>query len=78
MQWEEDETVFVGVDKIDLQCQDSDSAVSGSITYGAGISAGEAFFVPSHTTPSDCDGETTTTLRSSQVWHSVSLWILHH
>lgn len=57
MQWEEDETVFVGVDKIDLQCQDSDSAVSGSITYGAGISAGEAFFVPSHTTPSDCDGE---------------------
>lgn len=57
MEWEEDETVFVGVDKIDLESDDTSRAVVGSVVYGPSITGGEAFFVPSHADPAECDGE---------------------
>lgn len=57
MQWNEDETVFTGVEKIDLQSQDKGESSSGSIVYGPSVTGGEAFFVPSHADPAQCDGE---------------------
>ena len=51
------ETVFIGVDKVDLQCQDPQAAVVGSIVYGHDIVGGEAAFVPSRPNPDDCNGE---------------------
>ena len=57
MEWGKEETVFVGIDKIDLQSQDKDRAVAGSILYGPSITGGEAFFVPRHSDPTLCDGE---------------------
>ena len=56
MEWEEDETVFVGVDKIDLESDDKSRAVVGSVVYGPCVTGGEAFFVPSHADPADCNG----------------------
>ena len=57
MEWQEDEPVFVGVDKVDLQCPDVEGANAGSLLYGPNLVGGEAFFVPSHQEPADCDGE---------------------
>ena len=61
MEWQEDEPVFVGVDKVDLQCPDVEGANAGSLLYGPNLVGGEAFFVPSHQEPADCDGECPTT-----------------
>ncbi|KAL3133697.1 hypothetical protein ABBQ32_008196 [Trebouxia sp. C0010 RCD-2024] len=57
MDWDEKEPVFVGVDKIDLEAKEGTSSTAGSVLYGPSITAGEAFFVPSHTDPAKCDGE---------------------
>lgn len=57
MEWDEEEPVFVGVDKIDLEAEDKDSSTAGSVLYGPSITGGEAFFVPSHTDPAECDGK---------------------
>lgn len=56
MEWDEQEPVWVGVDKIDLQA-DQGSSNAGSVVYGPSITGGEAFFVPSHTDPADCNGK---------------------
>ena len=56
MEWDGQETVFVGLDKIDLQAPEGQAAEAGSVTYGPGIVAGEAFFVPSHADPAACNG----------------------
>lgn len=56
MDWDEKEPVFVGVDKIDLEAKEGTSSTAGSVLYGPSITAGEAFFVPSHTDPAKCDG----------------------
>ncbi len=57
MEWQEAEPVFVGVDKVDLECQNQEAAVAGSIIYGPNVVGGEAFFVPSCSNTADCDGE---------------------
>lgn len=57
MDWDEKEPVFVGVDKIDLEAEDGSSPVAGSVLYGPSITGGEAFFVPSHIDPTQCDGK---------------------
>lgn len=56
MEWDEAEPVWVGVDKIDLEADKSSSNV-GSVVYGPSITGGEAFFVPSHTDPAECNGK---------------------
>ena len=57
MQWNEDATVFTGVEKVDLQSRDKGKSSAGSIVYGPSVTGGEAFFVPSHTDPARCDGK---------------------
>lgn len=56
MEWDEAETVWVGVDKIDLEA-DKGSADVRSVVYGPSVTGGEAFFVPSHTDPAKCNGK---------------------
>ena len=56
MDWDEKEPVFVGVDKIDLEAKEGSSSTAGSVLYGPSITGGEAFFVPSHADPAQCDG----------------------
>ena len=56
MEWNGEEPVFVGISKIDLAAQDSSTAIVKHISYGKATVGGEAFFVPSHLDPADCDG----------------------
>ncbi|DBA75024.1 hypothetical protein WJX77_000411 [Trebouxia sp. C0004] len=57
MEWQGEEPVFVGVHKVDMQCESEEAANAGIILYGSNVVGGEAFFVPSHQDPADCDGE---------------------
>ena len=56
MEWDGEEPVFVGISKIDLAAQDHSTAVVKNINYGKATVGGEAFFVPSHLNPADCEG----------------------
>lgn len=81
MEWEEDETVFVGVDKVDLESDDKSRSVVGSVVYGPSITGGEAFFVPSHADPAECDGRLHhpcfLLLGLLCLAHSVPFWSFH-
>jgi len=57
MEWQGEEPVFVGVHKVDMQCENKEAANAGIILYGSNVVGGEAFFVPSHQDPADCDGK---------------------
>ncbi len=57
MEWQGEEPVFVGVHKVDMQCEDEEAANAGIILYGSNAVGGEAFFVPRHQHLVECDGE---------------------
>ena len=56
-EWKGKEPVCVGLAKVDLQELDKASSVVKSLKYGKDIAGGEAFFVPCHPNPADCDGK---------------------
>lgn len=59
MDWNGVEPVFVGIAKLDLEAPDKQTAIVKTVSYGEGVVGGEAFFVPSHTIPAECDGKAT-------------------